>query len=329
MKGCKIVKQKPVLIALIILAVIILAVGFYIGYRKYDFARMGKIYFLEYRLAPRTENPQTIIYEYCSEYEKPLAIATVDGWFHNAKIDENKEYIIGFKTSMFDVLTTPADIVRISLKDGTEEVYLSNEEIVSVLGSDFSSYDSIDSFIGENGETIFFGGSWVLYDLNSKESRELGEVLNEIGSKDINDLSNGALWIAGSDGYVVKYDIETEEITMIPSDVTSAFSVYDDANIAYAKDNKKHSPKYCMYQGEEGTVCVAKGGWNTYCAGSNNPYEFGWAENGDYLLYMMSFPGIMREETLGLKAYSVKTGWTYTFYRRFATGDRYEFVKYS
>ena len=52
MKGCKIVKQKPVLIALIILAVIILAVGFYIGYRKYDFARMGKIYFLEYRLAP-------------------------------------------------------------------------------------------------------------------------------------------------------------------------------------------------------------------------------------------------------------------------------------
>ena len=68
MKGCKIVKQKPVLIALIILAVIILAVGFYIGYRKYDFARMGKIYFLEYRLAPRTENPQTIIYEYCSKY---------------------------------------------------------------------------------------------------------------------------------------------------------------------------------------------------------------------------------------------------------------------
>lgn len=310
------------------LSIVIIVVMLLIFWGQYFQKIIGiqDVFFLEHDI---TEH-QTTVYEYCSKYNEPIAITTVDGWFHNAKVDENKEYIIGFRGNRVDMETSPADIIRISLKDGSTEVYFSNEEIVSILGDTFTTMDSEDSFIDDNGEKIFFGGSYVLYDVSRKEKREIGTNLDQNGIRIwlLCDLQDGILWATNREERVVGYDMRNGELMTTLNTTPREISIYNSEKMAYIDfDYTQLAKKLYIYEKSGESKCIGRVGWNTFYEGIDNAYQIGWDKDGNYLLYITSFPGFVGENTMRMKAYNLRNGWTHTFYSKNMSGNMYEFVK--
>ncbi len=287
---------------------------------------MEDFYFLVYE---GMEEPQcTIIYKYDVQRDETYEVGRVPGYFHNGEIDSKKEYIMGLRGSLMNEENPGAEfgVVRFSLKDGTSEILLTDEEMHTF---EEGKIHWLLSYIGDDGEKVYIhyygiegiSNIFISYDLRTGERKRVSVPKGKY--KEILDINEYVVW--GRDGStIIRYDMKTGEVRKIVEGARRAYISDDETKLTFTRPGDyKHVYLYDMESREE--KCILKAGWNILF-GNYYQYAAGWDRSGEYYFYVERFPRMVGNDTR-VKVYNLKTGKSRCVYREPKSHGGFEFVR--
>ncbi len=288
---------------------------------------MEDFYFLVYE---GMEEPQcTIIYKYDVQRDETYEVGRVPGYFHNGEIDSKKEYIMGLRGSLMNEENPGAEfgVVRFSLKDGTSEILLTDEEMHTFEEGEIHW---LTTYIQDNGKKVFIhyyksGAAFsrrLLYNLKSGERTEITMPEKRIGG--VIDIREDMIWYVNTSGTLIQYNNRTGEKREIIEDIGNAYISDDGTKMVFSRNfDYKHMYLYDVENKEE--KCIWKAGWNTVFL-EYYQYSSGWDRSGEYFFYVEIFPRIMGNDTR-VKIYNLRTGKSRCVYRESKSQGGFEFVR--
>ncbi len=329
MKSKKKKHYIPILAGTLIAIVVFIPSIFYIRNKiiEKNMPSMEDFYFLVYE---GMEEPQrTIIYKYDAQRDETYEVGRVAGYFHNGEIDSKKEYIMGLRGSLVNEENPEAEfgVVRFSLKDGTSEILLSDEEMHTFREGDIHW---LLSYFGDDGEKVYinyrYGPEYIYkdiisYDLTTGERKKV--YLPTRKFKDILGVSEDAVWYR-SNFVITRYDLRTGELQETVEDAWRAYISDDESKFAFTRSgDNQHVYLYDMESREE--KCILKAGWNTVF---NDYYQYaaGWDKSGEYYFYVEVFMRMASNDTR-VKVYNLRTGKSRCVYREPKSHGGFEFVR--
>ncbi len=287
---------------------------------------MEDFYFLVYE--GMEEPPRTIVYKYDVQRDETYEVGRVAGYFHNGEIDSKKEYITGSRGSLINEEKPDAEfgVVRFSLKDGTSEILLSDEEMHTF---EKGKIHWLLSYIGDDGEKVYIhyyglegiSNVFISYDLRTGERKRTGVPGGKY--KEILDISENVVW-GIDDSTITRYDMRTGEIRKTAENARSAYISDDETKLAFTRPSDyKHVYLYDMESREE--KCILRAGWNIVFS-DYYQYAAGWDKSGEYYFYVEIFPRITGNN-IRVKVYNLRTEKSKCVYIEPKSHGSFEFVR--